>query len=71
MHSLFIYGAGGFGWETLEIVREINAAQKKWNQVYLIDDFASNRIVNGVEVVDFMFFKEYKYVHTATSVIIA
>ena len=71
MHSLFIYGAGGFGRETLEIVREINAVQKKWNQIYFIDDFNSNRIVNGVEVVDFMFFKEYKYVHTATSVIIA
>lgn len=71
MTSLFIYGAGGFGRETLEIVREITTIHNKWNNFYFIDDFHNNRIINGVQVVDFMFFREYKNVHPATAVIIA
>lgn len=57
METLFIYGAGGFGRETLEIVEDINTIQRKWTKVYFIDDFNSNRLVNGVQVVDFTFFK--------------
>lgn len=71
MKTLFIYGAGGFGRETLEIVEDINTIQRKWTKVYFIDDFNSNRLVNGVQVVDFTFFKKYIDVHRAASIVIA
>jgi sugar O-acyltransferase (sialic acid O-acetyltransferase NeuD family) len=51
--SLFIVGAGGFGRETAEAVRAVNAARPTWDLAGYLDDGLSSRqpLVDGLAVV--------------------
>jgi len=50
MHSLFIYGAGGFGREIMDAARRCQAALPKWTNVYFIDDFCTDVTRYGARV---------------------
>jgi len=51
--NLGIYGAGGLGREVLTLAREINAKNKRWNEIVFIDDINPGRKINNVDVVKF------------------
>jgi sugar O-acyltransferase (sialic acid O-acetyltransferase NeuD family) len=53
MHSLFVYGAGGFGREIMDAARRCQAALQKWTNVYFIDDFCSDDTRYGARVFSF------------------
>jgi len=53
MRSLFIYGAGGFGREIMDVARRSQAAQPKWTDVYFIDDFCTDDTRYGARVFGF------------------
>lgn len=52
MKPMVIYGAGGFGAEVLELVRDINREAPTWNVLGFIDDDESlgGSVRNGLEV---------------------
>ncbi len=51
MKKLAIYGAGGFGRETLTLIREINLEHPKWDITGFYDDtIAQGSIINDVPV---------------------
>lgn len=41
IHDLVIVGAGGFGRETIDVVRSVNAVRSTWNLLGVIDDAPS------------------------------
>lgn len=54
MAVLFIYCAGGFGKEVLDIARTINKLENRWSRILFVDDFSQpGSIINGVEVFNF------------------
>jgi len=53
MRSLFIYGAGGFGREIMDVARRSQAAQPKWTDIYFIDDFCTDDTRYGARVFGF------------------
>ncbi len=53
--ALFIFGAGGFGREVQELVRQINLVTPRWDLRGFFDDGeAQGKLVNGVPVVGSM-----------------
>ena len=55
---LGIFGAGGFGREVIECIRQIEIEQKKWERVVFIDDKIDKLEVNGVHVMRYKDFKK-------------
>ena len=55
---LGVFGAGGFGREVLETVKQIQLKEDRWEKVIFIDDVTTEERVNGVEVVKYRQFKE-------------
>ncbi|MDR0764105.1 MAG: hypothetical protein LBE65_00735 [Synergistaceae bacterium] len=53
MQTLAIYGAGGLGRETLDLARLINDAAKTFSEIYLVDDYNPNRVINNTRVISF------------------
>lgn len=53
MNKIAIFGAGGFGREVLQIVKDINKLEQSWECVgFLLDtDFGSTALVQGIPVV--------------------
>jgi len=50
MRTLFIYGAGGFGREVLDIALQINCIERRWGNIRFIDDFTSADLIEGIKV---------------------
>jgi sugar O-acyltransferase (sialic acid O-acetyltransferase NeuD family) len=46
--QLFIYCAGGFGFEVIDLAKRINKVKKIWERIYFIDDMASENERYGV-----------------------
>jgi len=59
---LGIYGAGGLGREILDLAKEINAQEKKWEKIIFINDFKQEHVINDTEVLTF---SEFKMNHSA------
>lgn len=55
---LGIFGAGGFGREVVECVRQIEVGGKKWDRVVFIDDKIGEAEVNGIPVFRYKVFKQ-------------
>jgi sugar O-acyltransferase (sialic acid O-acetyltransferase NeuD family) len=53
MNALFIYCAGGFGKEIIDIARRINDKKKSWREIIFIDDFCSTGFHYGARVFSF------------------
>jgi len=60
--KLAIYGAGGLGREVLELAKQINTAQPRWETFCFIDDINPERQLRGLPVVtlDTLCAKEYE-----------
>ena len=54
---LGIYGTGGTGLEIFDLAQSINALQNKWERIVFINDFKTEPVINGVEVLTFDEFK--------------
>lgn len=67
---LGIFGAGGFGREALECVKQVQLNKKKWSQVVFVDDYIDALEVNGVQVLRYNAYKE-KYKKDETKIFIA
>jgi len=52
MDILAIYGAGKLGREVLQLAKEINSRNPKWQQIVFVDDKCPGNVVNEVEVFD-------------------
>ncbi len=50
MKSLFVYCAGGFGKEVIDIARRVVSAHGTWNDLYFIDDCVSVDSIYGVRI---------------------
>lgn len=50
MHSLFIYCAGGFGREMMDVARRYNAAHGRWQTIDFIDDICDAEERYGARV---------------------
>lgn len=44
---LAIYGGGGLGREVLELAKQINQMQFRWEQIIFVDDVISDNVING------------------------
>ena len=53
MNALFIYCAGGFGKEVIDIARRINHKKKSWKVIIFIDDFCLTETHYGARVFRF------------------
>lgn len=53
MKDLYLFGAGGFSTEILHLVELIQREEKKWNQIYFIDENINlkNTEIRGVKVI--------------------
>lgn len=51
--KLGIYGAGGLGRETLNLAQKINAVERRWSEIFFIDDINPDRILKGISVLSF------------------
>lgn len=67
---LGIFGAGGFGREVLECVKQIQMKEKKWSEVIFIDDYTEALEVNGVPVLKYNDYKK-KYKTEQAGIFIA
>ena len=57
MKNLYIYCAGGFGREVLDIAESLNKNSRLWSVLYFIDDVIPNgKVINGVKVLSFQEF---------------
>ncbi|WP_144143741.1 acetyltransferase [Paraburkholderia sp. BCC1884] len=50
---LFVYGAGGFGKEVMDVARRQNAVSKRWEQISFVDDIRTERTHYGAAVYRF------------------
>lgn len=52
MHDIVIFGAGGFGHEVLELIREVNRTKMLWDVLGFYDDdpVLKGSVVNGLNV---------------------
>ncbi|MEG0075286.1 MAG: acetyltransferase [Eubacterium sp.] len=50
IENLFIYCSGGFGRETLELARVINAQCKMWENISFVDDAREKKEINGAKI---------------------
>lgn len=50
---LFIYGAGGFGKEVMDIARRRNAVTGKWTDICFVDDVRPERVRYGAQLFPF------------------
>lgn len=57
--KLFIYGAGGAGLETYDLVSRNNKLKNKYTDVCFVDDFAAEEKYYGVQRIHFTSCKEY------------
>ena len=53
MKSLYIYCAGGFGKEVMDVARRLNASTRQWSVINFIDDGISDPIRYGADVFRF------------------
>lgn len=54
MKDLYIYCAGGFGREVLDIAESLNKDSRLWSALYFLDDvIPSGKVINGVRVLSF------------------
>jgi sugar O-acyltransferase (sialic acid O-acetyltransferase NeuD family) len=51
--NLYIYCAGGYGKEVLDIAVRVNNTYKKWDQIFFIDDIIACKVKNGHKVFKF------------------
>ncbi|MBA0180419.1 acetyltransferase [Pectobacterium carotovorum] len=51
--KLGIFGAGGLGREVLILAQALNRQHQRWCEFVFIDDLQPNRIVKGIDVIDF------------------
>lgn len=56
MTVLAIYGAGKLGREVLQLAREINKLESRWQDIIFLDDKCAERRVNEVEVLNLVSF---------------
>lgn len=70
MKALAIYGAGGMGREVLDLAKEINEQDKRWEQVVLLDDFRERDSINGASIYTFAEFCE-KWGPTCAEAVVA
>lgn len=50
--NLAIYGSGGLGHEILELARQVNSKDKRWDNFVFVNDFSQNK-VEGIDVYSF------------------
>lgn len=55
---LCIYGSQGVGRECLEIAKEVNRKENKWNNIIFVDDINYDIYINECEVHNFRYVKE-------------
>ncbi len=48
--KLFVYCAGGFGREIVDLANRINGTRRRWDEVCFIDDFATDRTRYGIRL---------------------
>ena len=53
MTPLFIYGAGGFGKEVMDVARRANRAAAQWTDIYFVDDITPDPVRYGATVYRF------------------
>lgn len=51
--KLFIYGAGGFGREVMDVARRQNASTGQWSEIAFVDDICEARTRHGAPVLRF------------------
>jgi sugar O-acyltransferase (sialic acid O-acetyltransferase NeuD family) len=51
--TLFIYGAGGFGKEVMDVARRRNAVTGQWSDIAFVDDITDARTIHGAPVLRF------------------
>ncbi|KFF72882.1 hypothetical protein IW01_01555 [Pectobacterium brasiliense] len=51
--KLGIFGAGGLGREVLILAQAINRQHARWGEFVFIDDLHPNRLLKGIDVIDF------------------
>ncbi len=51
--KLYIYCAGGFGKEVMDVARRLNSAEKRWTELHFVDDDPSKNEVYGQPVFRF------------------
>lgn len=69
MNDLFIYCAGGFGKEVIDIARRLNKKNKSWHSIFFIDDFCTTESRYGASVYSFSKAKHCLSINTAEIVI--
>jgi sugar O-acyltransferase (sialic acid O-acetyltransferase NeuD family) len=50
---LYIYCAGGFGKELIDVARRINLSSGRWSNIKFIDDLTHDKLVYGAEVLKY------------------
>lgn len=50
---LFVYGAGGFGKEVMDVARRRNAATGEWRDICFVDDVRTERVRYGAQLFPF------------------
>ncbi|MEI6870798.1 MAG: sugar acetyltransferase, partial [Verrucomicrobiota bacterium] len=53
MKQLYIYCAGGFGREVMDVARRLNASAPRWDEIFFIDDVCKTTSVHGARVFKF------------------
>lgn len=66
--KLGIYGAGGLGREVLVLAQTIDEHQKRWSDIYFIDDINPDREIKGIPVLDFETVKKIKNIEIVIAV---
>ena len=70
MMILGIYGTGGLGREVLELTKQINNVQQRWDQILFIDDFRDEKNFHNCQVTSFQELKQIKN-HDDIEIIVA
>jgi sugar O-acyltransferase (sialic acid O-acetyltransferase NeuD family) len=53
MTTLYVYGAGGFGKELMDVARRRNAADRTWSEICFVDDICPDAMRYGARVLRF------------------
>lgn len=53
MNTLFIYCAGGYGKEVIDVARRLNAARPAWNAIHFLDDICTTPTIHDARVFTF------------------
>lgn len=53
MSALFVYCAGGFGKEVMDVARRYNASNQRWTDIFFIDDYCETETRYSASVFNF------------------